>query len=784
MRWVNDPSMALALLIFGLLVNMIMGFLNGGQMFASLHVLLSLLALVIVPLNPTIFFVSAIIPTVGILMSYNDKLWDKHIIATSIGFFLIHTYWLSGNNGLPVSDAVAIVFCSLVGLAGILSHYRKIYGIEKTNSIALLAHLVIWGTFGVNLYAHSKGSILSTLALVFASVSIFVLSAKAKKHSVGWLLTSDRLISLLLILLATVSLSRFGLSNFDLSVMGAIISILFVRIISQSTDPLLEKTIFNISSVVSQLAYFVVAVQACLIAYSTIQGSGGSSVVMIIMSFIIFSVVFPSIEKKAIANNWGFALTLNKKNSYSTYLGISFGLHGALVTLLALQMKERPLFLLAPIAIIFTTFNLRGIFKNYLFDISSILGSFLVLVFCSTDLFNNALAITYRIDLFLLMTGISLILLFYNWIDELREKVVWPGVLGLWGSTSLGAYIFTKDQYPMLAGIIWLMMAMFASGIKKTTFSRITGAGVHERFGLFVTWAGIASIFLFIEHFFLFDIQAELWIGPIRMRVLLELFSLIVILYWWLDSKKITSSATNRFLNYFLELFIGLAFVFSLYEVDHIYLSISWISFSLILIFLSMKMVELNRLIIYSLFLYVLSLFHVGFISSTLTTPSILIYDQSWVVALITIAISISYLILVLQQKALLRSLQYPLEIGIYEKLLSWLESNDAKVLMYPLLVSVAFFLVWSFSNSVLSLLLIVECFVLFLVSILLRERDFRIISMAGIAVIFWRIIFYDLTGKDFFIKAIVFISVGAILIVMNAIYNKYKYRYDPVKID
>ena len=56
--------------------------------------------------------------------------------------------------------------------------------------------------------------------------------------------------------------------------------------------------------------------------------------------------------------------------------------------------------------------------------------------------------------------------------------------------------------------------------------------------------------------------------------------------------------------------------------------------------------------------------------------------------------------------------------------------------------------------------------------------------AMGGVAIIFGRIIFYDLVGKDFFIKAIVFISVGAILVTMNIIYNKYKYRFEPAKVE
>lgn len=775
MKWIDDPTMALAVLCLGLAANLIMGFLNGGQVFASVHVLISLVALVFIPLNPTIFFVSAIISTVGILMSYKDKLWDKHVIATGLGFFAIHFYWLNSVEPFPVTDISAMAVCLLVGLSGILSHYRKIYSVDKINSMALMAHLVTWGTLGINLYAHSKGSDLSSAALLVASLIVYLLSIKAKKQSVGWLLTSDRLISLVLILLATLSLKKFGLSYFEVTILGAIISLLFVRIVSQNADPLLEKTVFEISTVVTHLSYAGVAIQAGLIATNNSFVASFGQLGMIALSFVIFIAVFPAIEKKALTNQWGI--------HSSSYLGLPYALHGFIAVLLSLEFIQMPWLLILPLTFVLIASIKRSAYKNIVFDVSVVMTSLFIVCFGAVHLFIDTLSIDYKLALFSLMIGVGVVAMFFNWIDDFKQKIVWPGVFLLWLTATLGAYVFIKDQYPLLVGVIWLMMAMIACGIKHTAVERITGAGIHEKFEIFVSWAGIASITFFLWRFFVFDIQSEQWIGQIRVRVLIELFALLVVAFWWFDSRKSEESETKYALNFFLEIFLALGLIFTMYEVENRFLSLVLISSAFLFLFLSKKILAMNRLVVYSLFMYVLSLVHIGVMATTLSTPSIHFYDQAWIVALGAIALGIVYLVIILQQKVFVQTDSLPSEFSRLNSILSWLRSNDTRALIYPLIISVALFLIWGFSHSLLSLLLIVECFTLFIISIVLRQQEFRIISMGSIAAIFVRIIFYDLTGKDFFLKAIVFITVGAILIAMNAIYNKYKHRYQPIGI-
>ena len=63
--------------------------------------------------------------------------------------------------------------------------------------------------------------------------------------------------------------------------------------------------------------------------------------------------------------------------------------------------------------------------------------------------------------------------------------------------------------------------------------------------------------------------------------------------------------------------------------------------------------------------------------------------------------------------------------------------------------------------------------------SVILRENHFRYLSMLGLVACLIRLVVYDLAKAQTLIRAIVFLGVGIIMIVMNTIYIKYKDRFE-----
>ena len=63
--------------------------------------------------------------------------------------------------------------------------------------------------------------------------------------------------------------------------------------------------------------------------------------------------------------------------------------------------------------------------------------------------------------------------------------------------------------------------------------------------------------------------------------------------------------------------------------------------------------------------------------------------------------------------------------------------------------------------------------------SLFFRESLFRTVAMIGVSVVVVRLLFFDLKDQDFFVKSIVFITVGVLLVAMNTIYRRFRDRYE-----
>ncbi|MEI7488987.1 MAG: hypothetical protein WCJ72_16580, partial [Chryseobacterium sp.] len=377
--------------------------------------------------------------------------------------------------------------------------------------------------------------------------------------------------------------------------------------------------------------------------------------------------------------------------------------------------------------------------------------------------------------------------LFFSWSKYSEQDVTWPGVGLLWITLMIVAYSFTIDISPLLTGVSWLLISLVGAELKD--YQRFIPKNIlkHNQTNMYLAFFGLMSLFLFLIRFFLVDMSNEaLAFGVLRIRILSEILSLAVFVFWLKFSENLSLKIVASFVNYLLELTALSVTFYFMYEIREVYYPLVWSSMSVLCFYIGIKYKDFNRLMLYGYFYYFACLFNIAFISTTISSPSNLFLDQSWVMGLGSIFLCTLFMVFAFKkQKSMLFSeINLPRRLKKLEFLQRSLDRFQLRFFLYPLSVSVAFFLFWSFDKTILSLLWIIECFLLFLISIVMREPQFRVVSMVGVGVVFMRIVFYDLTGKDFFVKAIVFILVGVILIAMNAIYNKYKYRYESKQVE
>ncbi len=92
LTWIDNPYLALALLIFSIIINLIFAYSSASPSFTSLHTILSLIALVLIPSCDLNFIIGTAISAFAIFLSYKHK-WDIHLLITIIAYSLFHAYW-------------------------------------------------------------------------------------------------------------------------------------------------------------------------------------------------------------------------------------------------------------------------------------------------------------------------------------------------------------------------------------------------------------------------------------------------------------------------------------------------------------------------------------------------------------------------------------------------------------------------------------------------------------------------------------------------------------------
>ena len=78
-----------------------------------------------------------------------------------------------------------------------------------------------------------------------------------------------------------------------------------------------------------------------------------------------------------------------------------------------------------------------------------------------------------------------------------------------------------------------------------------------------------------------------------------------------------------------------------------------------------------------------------------------------------------------------------------------------------------------------LTLLWATQAFVLFGLSALLRDNQFRYLALVGLGGCLLRLVAVDMRQADLGLRGLVFIGVGLLMLAMNALYNRFRSRFE-----
>ncbi len=208
LQWV-DPPFSYLLLLVGVAANLWLAWDASRESVATLHGVLSLVALAVLPHTLLTLAAAAGVTAFSIAITYRQR-WRYQLLLSIVSFFVFHQYWHYSlvADGPPSNflrlGAMGLVL--LVGIAAAVVQYRKVYASVRFDALLFAAHILNWTCLGINLYQYSTGSPWKTVPLGLGALLTFWVARQARQLGIRWLFRTDSIISLILALFTAFSL--------------------------------------------------------------------------------------------------------------------------------------------------------------------------------------------------------------------------------------------------------------------------------------------------------------------------------------------------------------------------------------------------------------------------------------------------------------------------------------------------------------------------------------------------------------------------------------------------
>lgn len=285
LSFITNPIFGYSLIGLGITLNLFIGYIIKKQTFLSLHTVLSLLILCVIPDKLLITFIlAAITSTVGIILSYKEK-WEYHLL-TVIASFLIFDIWFNSDGATlsKTENIFAILGIIAVFASCLLMQYRSVY--ENTTFVrpAFFTHLINWVLFAIGLILHSTGSHFKTFILFFAAIICFIIALKARRKKIIWLYHLDGMVSFILCALSIILLNDWNIGIDIIACVLYTLTLSCLFVVFKEKESLLHK-IFLVINHLLGLALLLFSVGLLCNAFDT------SKITSSLLSFFILTLI-------------------------------------------------------------------------------------------------------------------------------------------------------------------------------------------------------------------------------------------------------------------------------------------------------------------------------------------------------------------------------------------------------------------------------------------------------------------------------------------------------------
>lgn len=768
LMWIDSPGPALALLLVGVIVNLALSWTVGYQGFASLHVALSLIPIAILPQSSLALGIATAVCGFGVLLSWRTR-WPIHLLVTLGIYLTYHVFWLR-HHTLPLPPellGLATGSALLVGLGGALAQVTPVCRSQALDIEALIGHLASWSMLaGLTAYQLKDlpalgGHVLGVALLMLALVA-WILSAYARRILLDWLRTTDILIAQSLVLGALFTW-RGDFAN-EVLFYGLLFleTILFLRVVIKDRGGI---EVMASLCVAGAAAVGLIGAAASNVDWVTTAGRAWQMAAILFMGAAVTLLTGVWLDRY-------YRERIESLISPGALLPI-----GVIASVMAntayLMLWEQVLIgtvaALAGIGFVLGAERYRPIGITLAAWITLLAGHGTVWLLSYRDYAGEA---GQQSALLAPMVVLSLVAILKGRREQGVAGLDVAGIYLLGINAGIAIYLLLKPLSDLIPTVAWLGGSLIAL--------EFAGRLAHDRRALAALHVGLGYVVAAALGYVTVVLPTVDYLAGINLRIAIELFGIATLLYWWLYKPGDTLAAENHWRQvrpYFLELTLALVTTAVFLDVPLVWRPLAWLAFAFL--FLAPALNRLApRLAFYSYLAFFVSILAATINVSTTVVPSPHWFDQPWNAGLIAIAVQIAYLFAAYRLLNL-KQVEFPALLHGVERLSRFLSGDLPAAICYPFFAGLALFLAWRFEQAVLTFLWAAEVFVVYVLSIVFRENHFRLVAMAGMAACLVRLVFYDMRATDLFLRGLVFIGVGLLMLGMNAVYNKYGKRIE-----
>jgi len=757
LRWLHDPRQALALLVVAMAINLGVAAVSRQQTTASLHVVVNLLPLVLVPSNGITLAIASLVALLGQVLP-RRRSWNRHRLMVTAAYALFQIRWfgaapasLLASPGVRTGGVLAAVLVFATGL--LQQHWGR--PLRRAFTPLQLATLLLqWGGIALALLLYPRQAAVRATALALAAALALLLSRRARRGGAPSLALADTLCAQALTMAAILSLAPLVVDPLLLLGVLLVECALFLALGLLEGDMRLQRIGWPL----------LLTVGTVLLVVGLLASKG------LVMPRP------PPLQNSAVllagsALLTGISALLQRRPGVAKPPPLA-GVQAAMLAfagsfLVPPTAWQPPLSFLSLGAMLLTArrFHPPGLLQAVT---AAVLSTHLLQVMSLLLQGQRGLV---TLPPLLALSGLAALTIACS--GRCRLRLVGVHLLGL--DLGLAAFLLLQPISPLLPGLAWLLLSLLAleaaNRLRPPESLHALGLGLGYLAGYAVSYVLVIS-------------QSPAYLvllgQSLSARLLIQLFALAVLMGWWFFHPRPAlgqASLWSAVHSWILELGLLAIGVLILSEVSALWRPVAWSLLALGLLAPAMGRWFAPRLQVYAVLGYWLANATTVAMLSTGETASRQWHQQPQTIALLAIGLQVLFLLVTtrwLRSAALLN----PGGLPLLAKIGMPVARHPHRWLGYPLFLAVALYLASRYDRAVLTLLWALLAFVVYILSAVLRDNQFRTVALLATGACMVRLVAVDMAQADLTLRGVVFVGVGLLMLAMNAFYTRFRERF------